>query len=259
MQPRGMNRELGMQNTLGLDDDLDGIELVQELELVFDVEVSDREAERILTVGEFYDLLLSKLPQNDADKKCTTAMAFYRLRSALRLLGYGDKLAPASDIRALERGGTKSNLKKLASKAGLRMPKTVSTRGGQLAALFGFILVLAGVSWVSPEAGSMALGTMAALIFAGAILQYADPGKLPPHCVTLGDLARRAAPLNYGRLIKMGARHRDQDIWEFLVEALSGYALPKSEINRDTVFLETEYLQMCKTQLSSGGRGVRMG
>ena len=39
-----------MPNMLGPDDDLDGVEVVQELERVFDVKVSNEEAERIFTV-----------------------------------------------------------------------------------------------------------------------------------------------------------------------------------------------------------------
>ena len=46
--------------------------------------------------------------------------------------------------------------------------------------------------------------------------------------------------MNYGRLVKMGARHRNEDIWANLVEALSHYALPKSDITRETFFLQSQ-------------------
>lgn len=45
--------------------------------------------------------------------------------------------------------------------------------------------------------------------------------------------------MNYGRLVKMGARYRDEDIWDNLVEALSGYA-PKPEISRETLFQQSQ-------------------
>ena len=76
-----------MPNTLGLDDDLDGVEVVRDLERIFDIKVSNEEAERIFTVGEFHDLLLSKLSPNEADKKCATAITFYRIRRAQSVLG----------------------------------------------------------------------------------------------------------------------------------------------------------------------------
>ena len=46
--------------------------------------------------------------------------------------------------------------------------------------------------------------------------------------------------MNYGRLVTMGARHRDDDIWDNLVEALSHYALPKPDITRETYFLQSQ-------------------
>jgi hypothetical protein len=228
-----------MQNTLGLDDE-DSVAIVRDLELIFDLEVSNQEAERILTVGDFNDLLLSKLPPNEADRKCASAMTFYRIRTALRRLGYGDKLTPASDARILERGRTRSNLKKVEVEVGLRLPSAVSTRMGRFAALFVFVMVLATVFSLQPGLAAAVGGTIAGLIVAGAILEYGDPGQLPPNCDTLAGLTRKAAGMNYGRLVRMGARHRDEDIWENLAEALSGYALPKTEITRETVFLQSQ-------------------
>jgi hypothetical protein len=229
-----------MPNTLGLDDDLDGVEVVRELERVFDVKVSNEEAERIFTVGEFHDLLLSKLPPNEADRRCATAMTFYRIRSALRRLGYGDELTPASDMRVLERGRTKTNLRKLEVESGLHMPGTVSTRIGRRVAFCGFVVTLATVFSLQPGFASALLGIMIGLIMVVVTLKYGDPGKLPANCSTLADLTRAAAAMNYGRLVKMGARHRDEDIWDNLVEALSHYALPKPDITRETFFLQSQ-------------------
>jgi hypothetical protein len=229
-----------MPNTLGLDDDLDGVEVVRNLERIFDVKVSNEEAKRIFTVGEFHDLLLSKLPPKEADKKCATAMAFYRIRSALRRLGYGDKFTPASDMRILECGRTKSNLRKLEVESGLRLPGTISTRLGRFAGLLGFVMTLIIVFSLQPGFASAFLGVIIGLTLAGAILKYGDPGKLPLNSSTLAGIARTAAAMNYGRLVKMGARHRDEDIWENLAEALAGYALPKPEITRETFFLRSQ-------------------
>jgi hypothetical protein len=47
-----------MPNSLGLDDDLDGVEVVRDLERIFDIKVSNEEGERIFTVGEFHDPLV---------------------------------------------------------------------------------------------------------------------------------------------------------------------------------------------------------
>jgi hypothetical protein len=230
-----------MPNTLGLDDDLDPVEVVQLLERVFDIEVSQEEAGRILTVGDFYDAMFCKIPPDEGDRKCAGAMAFNRIRAALRRLGYGDRLTPASDMNVLERGGTKSHLKKLEKESGLRMPGPVATRMGCLASLCAFVAILAGVFSLQPGFAAAFLSLLAGLIAAGAIV-YADPGKLPADCRTLAGLAKRVAAMNYGRLVKMGARHGDDDIWENLTEALSDFAaVPKSEITRETFFLTSQF------------------
>lgn len=229
-----------MQNTLGLDDDLDSVAVIQDLERIFDIKVSNQEAEHISTVGEFHDLLLGRFPPNEADKKCAGAMTFYKIRGALRRLRHGNKFTLVSDLRGLERGRTKSNLRKLEVESGLRLPRAVSTRIGRLAALFGFVVTLATVFSLQPSFASALIGVVGGLIVAGAILKYGDPGKLPLNCGTLADITRTAAAMNYGRLVKMGARHRDEDIWNHLLEALSGYALPKREITRETFFLRSQ-------------------
>jgi hypothetical protein len=43
-----------------------------------------------------------------------------------------------------------------------------------------------------------------------------------------------------GAEVCAGARHRDEDIWDNLVEALSHYALPKPDITRETFFLQSQ-------------------
>jgi hypothetical protein len=229
-----------MPNTLGLDDDLDGVEVVRDLERIFGVKLWNDEAERISTVGNFHELLLRKIPPNAADQKCASAMTFYRLRRALGQLGYGQNLTPASDIRILERGRTKTNFKKLEMESGLDLPNPVTTNFGWSAFLLCFFSVWGGALYLSPGILSVFLGCLFALFGAGAVLNYIDPGKLPADCATLADLTKRTAALNFGRLVKMGARHGENEIWETLVEALSGYDLPKSDITRDTYFLKSQ-------------------
>jgi hypothetical protein len=78
--------------TLGLNDDLDGVEVVRDRDRVFDVKVS------------------------------------YGRR--------GDRVTPAFDMRVLEHGRTKSNLRRLDVESGLRMPGTIFTLTGRVAASF---------------------------------------------------------------------------------------------------------------------------
>ena len=48
---------------------LDTVELVMDVEEVFEISFSDKEASEIETVGEFYETILSKLPNGETRKK----------------------------------------------------------------------------------------------------------------------------------------------------------------------------------------------
>lgn len=219
---------------------MDGVEVVQDLERAFDIHVSNDEATRTLTVGDFYDLLLAKIPANEADRKCASAMAFYRLRCALNELGYGSKLTPESDLSFLHQGRVRPQLARLEKVSGLNLPKAVQTGWGRLTAFAAFTAVWTTAVSVYPSFLTVVLGGFAGIGGAILVLKYIDPGKMPHDCRTLADLTQKAAILSYGRLVKMGARHSEEDIWKALLEVLSVWALPKAEITRDTFFLKSQ-------------------
>jgi hypothetical protein len=192
-----------MPNTLGLDDDLDSVDIVKELDRVFDVTLSVEEAEATMTVGDLYDLLLRKILPGDGEGKCTTAMTFYRIRRALRSLGYGDDLEPATNLSFLEQGGIGSNLRKLAAEADLHLPAKAGTPMAGWIALACVFLAPVMTFWLeqtlSSTATGLALGVLTVLVVLGC-----DPGRLPANCRTLGGISQRAAIMNYGRLAKNG-------------------------------------------------------
>jgi hypothetical protein len=232
-------------NTLGLDDDLDSVELVEQVEKAFEVEIANAEAERLLVVGQLYDLLLSKIPANDANRKCASAMTFYRLRQGLERLGFGRKLTPSTDLRFLEKFGASRSLKRLEHETGLALPKVVMTWIGGLGCLLSVASVCVAIvaalffhrNWSVLSSPSLLLFLTLGIGFATV---YLDPGKLAEDCRTLGGLTKRTATLNYGKLAKLGARNSSEDIWNSLADLLSNYSLPKSEITRETYFLQSQ-------------------
>jgi hypothetical protein len=223
-----------MANTLGLDDDLDGVELVRNIEKAFDVEIGN-EAEQGFTVGALYDLLRTKIPANQIDRKCASSMAFYRLRQGLGRIGHPGRLTPSSDVHFLGRGGIKSNFRRLEIESRLRLPRPSLTD----TALVG-CLAVALMLFVAPFLSFVSGWIVLAIVPVCAAIAWIDPGRLPKECDTLGGLARRTATLNYGLLIQAGASSSDKQLWNNLIELLSDYALPKSDIKRDTVFLQSQ-------------------
>lgn len=61
---------------------LDGIELILAIEEEFGIEIPDRDAERITTVGEVYDYLRLRLNSTPA-RECLSQKIFYKLRNSL--------------------------------------------------------------------------------------------------------------------------------------------------------------------------------
>jgi len=85
-----------MMNTLGLDDDLDTIEVVSNLETSFSVRLTDAEVSAWRTVGDIYSTLRSRVSNSGKrGGRCATATTFHRLRRARsrvrrRAWGLGD-------------------------------------------------------------------------------------------------------------------------------------------------------------------------
>ncbi|CAL77307.1 hypothetical protein BRADO3527 [Bradyrhizobium sp. ORS 278] len=242
-----------MLKTLGLDDELDPVEVVIDIERAFDIRISDAEAHDMFTVGQMFDLLRAKLQRQDADRKCASAMAFYRLRRALNEGAVGIGRSPSSSLGPLERIYTKPFVTSIEETTDLRLPRPAASLmgriGGGLAllAFFGVLATLAiGVCstiFSIPVPGpptKVAIALLVAGLAAGLILTKADPGRLPKTCRTLGDLATKAAHLSYGRLVKQGADSRDDQIWRVLTEILADHSgAPARQIARETFFLES--------------------
>jgi len=59
---------------------LDSVELLLEVEKTFDIRIPDREAEQIITVGDFHNSVWNHLTDRHSDK-CNSQIIFYKLRS----------------------------------------------------------------------------------------------------------------------------------------------------------------------------------
>lgn len=72
----------------GLDDDLDGVELVQDVEAAFGLHLPEDELSRCNTVVDLLKLIEERLPTSEIqEQRCATAMCFYRARRSLHQCG----------------------------------------------------------------------------------------------------------------------------------------------------------------------------
>jgi hypothetical protein len=238
-----------MVNNLGYADVWDGIDAIKLVEEVFEVKIADVESETIANVGDLYDLLLKKIPADEANRKCGSAMAFYRLRRALAEEYPSKKITPSYDLSCLDISARKF-LRTLAKKSGLALPNRSPTWMRQIAKVFAIICFYGPFAFdayaifyahaFKLSAGFFVAAGLLTWLFGLVVisaLYNLDPGRLPKGCETLGGLARRTAHLNFLRLRKLGAQQNDADLWNALVEVLSSFNdFPADRIGRDTFF-----------------------
>jgi len=186
-----------MRNTLGLDDDLEGVELVQNLEAAFGVKFSSRETEACGTVADIFALLTARFSAKGVrNQGCASAMAFYRLKRAFKDAGTSLTLAPTSRLDEISSLPPKVLFRKVRAHSGLRLPNIQSGRLGSA----GFCVILLGAAAVLGQAvlHSRLVLFPVAVAAIGGILMRMDRGAFPDACQTLGDLARKVAGLNLG-------------------------------------------------------------
>ena len=231
-----------MVNTLDWVGDGDEIDAVRSLEKTFEISFSNEELEALTNVGSLHDLLLQKISRANDQGKCASAMAFYRLRRALSASHPGVEIAPATEMKTLHAPFIKEFFRGLEEQTGLRLGGPVHTWIGSLGIaclLLPFMLILPFV--VIQQFVRLPPYLWAGLVCSlpiGLFLCWLDPGHL---IGTVGDLARKAARLNYGRLMKQGAKGRDVEIWSLLAETLTDESrLEPEEVTPETVFFRSQ-------------------
>jgi hypothetical protein len=232
-----------MANSLNLVGDGDDLDIVQRLEEMFEIAFSKEELEALTRVGDLHDLVLQKIPRENDAGKCASAMAFYRLRGALKVRQAGDTISPTTEMKIFNTPAPKLLFRDLERQTGLRLGGPAFSWIGKLGIaliVFPFLSALPGLAWnewVRPLP-SFTPQAMVAMFFAGVVLAKLDPGRLTGR---VGDHARAAGRRNYGKLVKQGASVRDSEIWALFVDVLAVESrLKPNEITRETVFFRSQ-------------------
>ena len=91
-------------NCLNLVGDGDDIDVLRAIEEAFRIRISDQEAACCETFGQLFEVVSSKLDITEPRRLgCPTTLAFFRLRAALRRLGYMQRMTSETDLRAIFR------------------------------------------------------------------------------------------------------------------------------------------------------------
>lgn len=229
----------GMPDTLDLDPEWGAIDLLEDIEDTFGIKISDDEAENCCTVGDVYNVICAHLPQWDLqDGNCGSSIIFYRIRSALRPLEKRE-IRPTTALSAMGQSPSRM-FRTIETESGLRLPSPSMTWRGNI----GVVILTAGVIftviavfaalWLT----AVVLGVIAAI---GLAIVKTDPCRFPKGVETIGELVKRALPLNATFLVEAGGRPADR--WSILT-ALAGEhgSLQPAAISPDT-YLHRKSLQ----------------
>ena len=234
-------------NTLGLDDDVDSVELLLAIERVFDIRISDQDASRVRTMGDLQDLVASRFDEGGGEK-CRTSMAFYRVRRALRAVLGAVEIRPDSNVRDLWSRSPKSLFVQTQRHCDLQLASLSQTHVSSV----GMLLIAAAtipapLLLLAKISGWLVFSLAIAIVAAGFTLIRLDPLAYAPKMATVGDIARQTANRNYGALVKLGGRSNDQAIWDTLVSVANDYAnqtptgLPPETIDHTTILLQSQF------------------
>lgn len=225
---------------------LDSVELVLRTEDEFSITLSDDEAASATTVGDLYNLVLSKL---DVTPGCLSSKAFYFTRRALvESLGLPRRsIRPATPLSPLLPDETRrEQWQEIRAHIGLSMPalripgavkQHFYTRSfilsAAIAAIFCVAVLASGLLGVSAIFLSVALWI--AMTIAGcSLVDRLFPSlrsELPAD--TAGELARVVLSLNHDHFLEpvSSARPTKEDVWQRLVEIVC----EQLQVTRDEV------------------------
>ena len=205
---------------------LDYTAIVMEAEERFGVKISDSEASQMRTVGEFYELMLGKLPAGES-QVCLTAVAFFRIRRALaRTRGIdrrqvGPDLALANVLPIWRR---RRDWSALADAMALRIPGLKRPAAlGDVGAWAIAVVFVAGICLsetdVFPLWATWCLGAL--MLPLAAVLTRPLAVHLSGDCRTVGDLSRAVLDMNAGELARSVGGAGREEIWRSLVRLIS--------------------------------------
>jgi len=223
---------------LNMDGD-DTVELLVSCEDIFEIRISNDEALLVETVGDLFELVRSKIDSNEDNKKCASAMAFYRLRRALISLNVKNPLLPSSDLSFLEKLYTKPFVKKLEERSGLTLPRPVYDYVGRLglSILIASFLVGFAMLVVKSSLPFVFIGTG---VF-GMLMMRIDRGRLPNAFRKTRSFVKETTLQNYGRLIRQGAHLSEPGLWAILTDVIAGLSgNPAHKIGRETYFYKSQ-------------------
>lgn len=224
---------------------LDAVELVMSVEDAFQINISDEEASKTRTVGELYDLVLSKIKikgthDEESSRRCLTSAAFYRVRRAMVQVLHIDrrKITPKTELLdLLPRPQRRDNWGRIKQSINLKMPKLQPNWG---VILIKFVILMAvGIALgLLQYVGIWGL-TIVSLISALVMTKFMPALHTSLPASTVGALAEQIYLANLKQLAEENGGLNEREVWGALRQIIiRQLGVKPEEVTPEARFIE---------------------
>jgi len=206
---------------------LDTVELVMDVEESFGIEIPDDDAQQIVTVGDLFEFVKSRIDLAPAGT-CLTAATFYDIRRAFQESGVNQRFGPSTTLAEITpHKRRRSFWADLSSIANLIFPNLVRPSwivGLNVVITFAVSLLTALIASGQDVNGAVfAMTLIGCLVFVGwitAMLTRPFATKFAPDFTTFRGLSERVLALNASTQQNEHGPMGPNDIWVILRELI---------------------------------------
>lgn len=210
--------------SLDLHDEDDRYQLRVDIELLFQFKLTDIQAVSVKTVGDIYNIILcSPNFTKEGSQRCSTSMAFYRLRSELGQASVRSSVKPCTFLR-----GVKFNRyeikRKLMKQYGLKLPP-VKANVSKKRILMLILLLTVIFIYLTIISDYRAIYTP---IFISPLFfwrKLASKVFFLSEDETMRELSNEIVLLNIGHFAQSGAKISQSEVWNALTKLLARSSL----------------------------------
>ena len=225
---------------------LDLYDLVLAIEKEFDVELSEKDAQTLVTAGDLYDFVIQRTKTISYDNYLATGM-LHELQTALKACDVSERVKPTTQLHHLFPAvNLRSQWSRLSSVLDRKIPELVRPNWVlwcNLVATIGLSVLVFVLALRTESAGALAplFGILSLFLFghltAGATKKLAT--EMPPELKTIGDLSERMVGLNYKDLKHRYKSIGKQDVWLIIKEIMADcLGVDHDEITKDARLVE---------------------
>ena len=198
---------------------LDSVEIVMEVERAFGISIPDKEAEKIITVGDFHEAVWNHLDRK-VSNKCKSQVLFYKLRQSftdtydfpkqhLKIDSLLNEIFPELNRRKLYVDFAESNQLKFP-------PLVLKEPWSGILTYFGFITIVGGLLFslilinLFDYTKWQLLIPSAGILFTYLLSKLFGPKRTVIEPATIRDFIQQIVAMNYSTLVDINGSNRKE-------------------------------------------------